>query len=373
MVAPDLYSGFLRAYPGFKPTWSRTSIERATDDLRACAEVLGPNELGRILADVDPSADVEDFWEGCARMAASQRAAAKRGGRLRLAERGSWDTESLGRRLGPVLRQETGFHARDEFIDHPLLQRFGGRSIVAATSYDQDVDGDLGPELMGELVALRDAGHAEAVIKLAASKTGIVRVRLAGRSSEEILHDLQDDESGLGWSLIHLDGVRDAFRIQPVIDMAHEYRFFVVDGLVVAGAGCIEEHTPYDRDEEFTITPDSFVTEALVCCPRSLFPPRLDTRTREVRGTLGREGTPSVVHRPDVVGRLMAAATEMVASCPGTYALDLAIDRDRDQVVVVELNGITNAGLYAADADRVQLALAMASDKGYGHLDRPAD
>lgn len=63
----------------------------------------------------------------------------------------------------------------------------------------------------------------------------------------------------------------------------------------------------------------------------------------------------------------------MVASCPGTYVLDLAIDRDRDQVVVVvELNGITNAGLHAADVDRVQLALAMASDKGYEHLDRPA-
>ena len=66
--------------------------------------------------------------------------------------------------------------------------------------------------------------------------------------------------------------------------------------------------------------------------------------------------------RPDIAMRYRHAAraitAEITAERPEIkdYTLDLALDKD-GQVVIVELNPMTNYGLYAADVDQIVTAL----------------
>ncbi|WP_411839761.1 ATP-grasp domain-containing protein [Paracoccus sp. ME4] len=140
------------------------------------------------------------------------------------------------------------------------------------------------------------------------------------------------------FDLERISGDRDNVLIQEVIPMTHETRFFVAGGEVVSGAGCIEEHTPLDREAGQGILPPVF--------------------------ELGRnEG--ERVRDEGVAERLVAFAREaaamIVAEEPElrNFVLDAAIGPDGASVLI-ELNPIVGAGLYANDP--VAIANALVED-----------
>ena len=114
--------------------------------------------------------------------------------------------------------------------------------------------------------------------------------------------------------------------------MEYEYRFFVVNGEVVTGAGCVEEFTPLNNRAQF------------------------DDRMRQVRS----EGGP-VTSQPEILERYLSFAKQAASefSAEGllnTYSLDLATGSD-GQTLIIELNGLPNSGLYASDPHYVTRSL----------------
>lgn len=133
-------------------------------------------------------------------------------------------------------------------------------------------------------------------------------------------------------TLVLFEGDEDAVLIYPEVPMSAEYRVFLVDGEPITGAGCIEEFTPLESRG-------------------ALF----DARTEMTRGDGQVRATPGLVE-----GYRMCAATmgsRLRAEGRGTCVLDLATGRD-GRVLIVELNPLLNAGLYASRPDLVAVALA---------------
>jgi hypothetical protein len=357
-TAPQLFSGHLRPFPGFDPSWARDQVLAANRDLAECARVLGDDVLRTHTATADPQADLQDFWEDVARMAAASRAARRAGLELAVREARNWNDDQLSRRLGPVDRAEENPHAFDPLLDHPLLAHHVGRRLARAGFFEAgelaeltERTGSAPADLIGTLEAWRDAGVQSAVVKTAPSKLNRpVAIDLPGRNYQGFMDDLID---GFGWNLDLLAGRPDAFLVSEQIPMICEYRFFVVGGRIVTGAANIEEFTPYDRD------PDHVIEVGL-----GTGPVVLDDRVRVRRGALGGTVDP-VIAFPEMVADLAQTAAGMVREHPGTYVLDLADTATPGRPVVVELNSLPNAGLFAADPDALFDALVTASDRGY--------
>ena len=130
----------------------------------------------------------------------------------------------------------------------------------------------------------------------------------------------------------------DSLLVQDVVLMQYEYRLFVVDGRIVSGAGCIEEHTPLERDRD---EDGAF-----------------DLRVRPNR----HDADSPVLEAPGVVDRLVTYGAQSVAELRRhtpelkDFVIDVALDMNGSPLVV-ELNPITNSGLYASDPVAVTEAL----------------
>lgn len=219
-----------------------------------------------------------------------------------------------------VLPSRDDMASADAYFHNPGFWGHAHRHMAFA-SYD-DGEGDVPAEsnVLNVLLERRDAGESFAFLKVAGTKRGEAQLR------QQLVNRFE-------WTLIELAGRKDALLVQDCVEMKHEYRIFVVDGVPVAGAGCIEEFTPLNNDGN-----------------------AFDSRTRENRMSpdgIGRE----VVARPDVVARYKAAAPgivkDLIKGNPRmrTFVLDLC--HIGDQVAVVEVNGARNAGLYAMKYDVV--------------------
>lgn len=339
---PQLFSGDLRPFPGIPQAWPASKAAAAAAIL-ADVHAAFPEMLG----DVDPDADIEDFWEDAARVSAAWRAA---GGDLVAKAPGStaapWTTDEIARRFGPVtFDEEGGRHAVDKQLDHSLVRRFGGRGMKV---------GSLGGHLLKDVarwLAIRHADHGvqRGIVKAAGRKNGIWSIALD--SDPEVVRRRLVEE--MDWTYIRLEGLENGVLAQDELELEYELRLFVVDGVIVSAAGCVEEFTPLDR------------------VPGKAF----DTRVRRVRGHLN-QGTPSVVEdRPDVVERLLDFGHVVAALHGGTVVIDVAIDAGAgaDGVpVVIELNDLPNSGLYASDPWLVAEALVDARDRGYTISSAPA-
>lgn len=217
---------------------------------------------------------------------------------------------------------------------HPLVVRHGGRGMFLGSSGRED-ETDV-----CEWLAARHREHGVqlGVVKAAARKIGVWAVELD--DDPEVVRERLLAE--MDWTYVRLEGQRDSLLAQEAIDMQWEYRLFVVDGTLVTGAGCIEEHTPLDR-----IAGVAF-----------------DTRVRRHRGHLG--GTPSDIEdRPDLVHSLLDFGLEMAEEHGGTTVIDVALNAATGTPVVVELNDLPNSGLYASDHWATTRALIGARDRGY--------
>ena len=331
-----------RAYPGIPDSWSASMKSRAQQDLDLVAAHLPA--MAEHTANIDPYADVEDFWEPLARSAAAVRAAQKLGSSIEFTEPGyEWDDQSMARRLGSVWSHEEDKHQIDPILMHPMIKEHGGRWMsLAGISDEEPLENDLVDLALGRAAL----GIEKLVVKMGASKTGLFTIDLhAAITADEIYSQIYAAD---GYALIHLVGLPNTMLVQDWVAMEYEYRIFIVDGKVISGAGCVEEFTPYSRENTST----SF-----------------DSRMRRIRGNqiAGDEST-EVRIRPGRVDLYLEAAQRWAAQYQGTIGMDLATVKRADgsqQIVIVELNTLPNSGLYASNVDAVYEALSTAQDRGY--------
>lgn len=133
------------------------------------------------------------------------------------------------------------------------------------------------------------------------------------------------------WEDARFEDEPDGVLVQEMVDMRYEYRVFVIGGEPVCGAGCVEHCTPADNE--------------------ATFDPKMEDRRNDVR----------VIHRPKTVEayrRFATAAARLIADegyIRGPYVMDLAtVD---GMPCIIELNRMTNAGLYALDMDTLLTAV----------------
>lgn len=124
--------------------------------------------------------------------------------------------------------------------------------------------------------------------------------------------------------------------IYPEVPMHFETRFFVVNGEVVTGSGAYVNFTPCHNTGELFHTVGEYV-----------------------------RGDGLLVDYSDRFDNMLALANEVAAGLKyegfDTYVLDMALD-DNDVPMVVETNGIHNAGLFAINEDALTDALIEHND-----------
>lgn len=139
------------------------------------------------------------------------------------------------------------------------------------------------------------------------------------------------------WHLARYEGAAKALLLQDHVVMGFETRLFVVGGQVVAGAGCVEAHTPLDADSGFV---SSFLEAR-----RNQGPVLTHPHTRDVLVDFGRR-----------------VAAEAAKEGLTDFVLDVALGRDGP--LVVEFNPGHNAGLYATPVQPlVRAILARAESR----------
>lgn len=334
----DLLLSFqLRPFPG-GPISARTA---------AIIDTLERN--GFPVGEPDPDADFEDFWEDAIRIQSTIDAAERAGLTwVPVDYHHVWTPEQLARRLGPVGHTETGKHAADPLEDHPLMldESVTGRKITRCTLPDEDTENDSFPNAYDVLCGLYAEGHSRAVVKISGTKQGVMSILLSDDVDE--LRDELFRGDDAGWTMVRASGVPGGLLVAPWIEMTYEYRVFVVDGMPVTGAGCVEEFTPLDH------------------CP---YTGRFDSAVRKNRGNSVTGGIPSEVeYKARLVDKFVIRAHELAATLPegrNTVDMDFAIVPGYDVPVLVELNGVSNAGLYAIDSDALADAMVVAKDRGY--------
>ncbi|MHA3723837.1 hypothetical protein ACXR2T_08150 [Leucobacter sp. HY1910] len=343
-LTPTLYAGMLRPYPGISADWPDAKRALAADILATLREIFPDRDFIPV-----PGADIEDFWEDAFLLVAAHRAS----DRLEIVTgKTAWTDEELTRRMGPVSWDETGGrHSRDAFIMHPLVDKYGGRAM-ALTTYNSGEDyAEHSDTIIDWIVDRHRAGIAHVVVKNAENKSGIW-VLPTSADPGQVKSDLLET---LDWTLVRLDGLKDALLVQDMLDLQYEMRCFVVDGVVVTAAGGIEEHTPLEMSSGGSFAPGTGVW--------------LDDRLRQYRGHLTEGGpSPLVAHEPEIAQRLLAFAREVAAEHGGTVVIDVALDAAANTPVIVELNELSNSGLFATNPFLVAEKLTTARDRGYENL-----
>lgn len=323
-----VYTGRLRPYPGIPQDWGNTKKVHARRVLDGIGPFAAPGP-------VTVGADIEDFWEDACRLDAAIQAT---GGHLLMADMCPEGAD----RLGPVSMREEGWDSRDVSIAHPLVTHHGGRAMTLGSF------GGPG-DVSDWFAALKRShpGQTWGVLKDARHKCGLWKVLLD--TDPEVVRDRIGE--AMGWAAVFLEGRRDTLFAQQWIDMGWEYRLFVVDGMVVAGAGRVVENTPLDGREHV----------------------RFDPAMRETAETFHRLPSP-VMSMPSLAEDYAQFCRTILEGdgVSGTMVVDVATDRATGDPVVVEVNSLPNAGLYAADVWAATEALMDATDRGYPAC-RPAD
>ena len=144
--------------------------------------------------------------------------------------------------------------------------------------------------------------------------------------------------------------------VQERVEMTHEYRILVVDGVAVTGAGCIPSATPLDH----RANPSAIARRAA-----------FDVRTTERIGDPPRDATTyeEGCDASDRVARYVAFADAVVPGliadgAPRSFGLDLCTVEGRIAIVEVNPFHLGRIGLFACDAS----ALVDAVLKGLGLL-----
>jgi ATP-grasp domain, R2K clade family 3 len=132
------------------------------------------------------------------------------------------------------------------------------------------------------------------------------------------------------WHFARFEGLPKALLLQDQVTMAFETRLFVVGGEVVAGAGCVENHTPLDAN-------DPQVSDLLEA-KRNRSPAMPHPLTRDTLVAFGR-----------------TVAAQAAAEGLTDFVLDVALGPNGP--LVVEFNPGHNAGLYATPVQPLVAAI----------------
>lgn len=137
------------------------------------------------------------------------------------------------------------------------------------------------------------------------------------------------------WNLVRYEGLQRALLVQEHVPMAFETRLFVVGGQVVAGAGCVEAHTPLDAEDGCIVSP-------FLEAQRNQGPVLPQPHTRDLLLAFGQQ-----------------VADELAGEGLTDCTLDVAMGPQGP--LIVECNPCRKAGLYATPVRRlVQAILARA-------------
>lgn len=157
--------------------------------------------------------------------------------------------------------------------------------------------------------------------------------------------------SALFWSHfeyqpMRFEGLKNSLLTQEVIPMRYETRFFVIDGKVITGAGCVESLTPMQNTN------------------KDLFHNVMEKRRNS--GEL--EESPDIMNILQLQAKSIASEIHDEYPELHAYTLDLAINGKTGQPVIIELNPATNAGLYAINTDALVSAIIEYSFKHEAEL-----
>lgn len=231
------------------------------------------------------------------------------------------------------------------YFDNPAFHRHAGR--LTATAFSMTDDGAEGGS----------NGLVRAIQRVARQTGPDVAVKIVTRLKHAPVQffkgfDPEDTKAierwlfeTFEWDLVHIDDGLPEFLVQERIDIGLEYRTAVIDGQVVAGAGCIEHFCPLYGNNREVFDPD-----------RPAFDPNMEER----------RGDGIVISDP---GRAEAyalkaqeIADDMIAEDPAFRNIVLDVGSKPDgSIVLIEANPIEGFGLYAMDYRRVFEAIVTAT------------
>lgn len=210
----------------------------------------------------------------------------------------------------------------------PVFQAAAGREFHV-------VDADH-KEIEAVLRGMHEAGHRRVFIKTRFKE-------FAGafdlpESADSLWHTITLG-TPLEWFLVQHEGAAAVLFIQEAFEPRKEFRTIIVRDHLVTGAGCVERFTPLDNDgSEF------------------------DNRMEEVRNTSEPLSDLDTLERYIKFARRFARRWADEHGDQMIYSLDLAVDSRTGKVLAIELNPMTNLGLYACNAETLVAAIANRFD-----------
>jgi hypothetical protein len=140
------------------------------------------------------------------------------------------------------------------------------------------------------------------------------------------LGDNGEDSYGLSWIPVEYEeNERAAFMLQEAMSPTFEYRMFIVNGVPVTGAGCVEKFTPAENIEVFDAQMEEFRSKSDVVVNTALRDAYLEYAKAFCADFAAEHGEGL------------------------DYSLDLCVNADTGKITVVELNPPLNLGRYASD------------------------
>lgn len=139
------------------------------------------------------------------------------------------------------------------------------------------------------------------------------------------------------WAILNLFRTIPSFLVQEFKQMKYEYRFFIYNGVLISGAGCIEEHTPLVNTKQF------------------------NTLIQEYRNESPIEDLPQIVEKYIEVAKKIVSLTNRTEPKIKNYSLDLCLYED-NTIGMIERNPFPNSGLYGQDLETIVKAVLAANN-----------
>ena len=294
--------------------------------------------------------DYEDFYEQAARLDAALSAFGAENIWLTVSQHREGDARNLGtgetRRISELehlpryglqasqshreVDQAQAHLAADYYKYEAFLSRAGRRIVVCGYAPEKEGALDLG-HVLARFAA---DGIRKAFLKVNLNKYATFPVDLPeGFAPGDATAALY---RALDYGATYLEGGTANFQAQEFVTMEYEYRVFVVGNCAVSAAGCIEEFTPLDNNGY-----------------------AFDNQLRRNRQDLS-----PVEVEPAIAGILTGFARNAIDALAlevpelTDYVIDVAMDPSGSPLIV-ELNPLLNAGLYASQPGRVTSAMAL--------------